>query len=340
MFKAIFYILFILLLATTIIATNLYASDVEISGFADFYYGVREADNYDGDFEFGQAELGFATEINEKVSVEAATTYDPVEELFGMGRFIVDFLLQEKENRNTGLAIGKFDVPFGIEWHVYHTLDRKFVTGPLAAELTHEYWNDYGIQVYSETDWYNGVLYLSNGFSYEAGYDTSGKFLGYNGFGYDPKKSAGSVKESESKNGIGGRIGLTPIDKIEVGGSFAIIQNNDHETDQSLYGIDLQANLGDLAVKGEYVSHTIGSAEDNTVTNTGMYLQGVYTYGRFLTGLRYGMFEPDFEGVDSINRISLLYGLVITEGAEIRLEYQANSEKEDDVAFLQLAVGF
>jgi len=334
------YVLYVLFCVLVISSPNLCASEVEISGFADFYYAVQEADRHDGDFEFGQAELDFSTEINEKVHVRAAVAYEPNEEVFGLGEFIVDFNLQDKENRKTGIVLGKFYVPFGIDWQVYPSFDRKFVTGPMVVGYTHDSWNDYGIQVYSKTDRYNGVLFLVNGFGYQIAYDASDEFLGYNEYLYSADDPTVRTRDVEMKNGIGGRVGLTPHEIIEVGGSYVIIQNKDHITDIALLGMNLQVNLGDLALKSEFIRHAMIYVKENVLANTGMYAQGVYSYGRFFPGFRYGMIEPGYEGAESINRLSVLCGFVISTGAEIRFEYQLNSEEEDDLAFLQLAVGF
>ena len=52
------------------------------------------------------------------------------------------------------------------------------------------------------------------------------------------------------------------------------------------------------------------------------------------------MFSTDVEGVENLTRTSIGGGWVITEGAEVRIEQQLNSEDDEKITFIQLVVGF
>ena len=133
---------------------------------------------------------------------------------------------------------------------------------------------------------------------------------------------------------FGGRLGITPIEMIEIGGSYAGIMNTDNEIDQGLIGIDLQLNIAALSVKGEYIMHTLGSEEDadipnhQSMTNSGLYVQGAYDFSKFFLVGRYGMFTPDIEDTDSISRISAGAGWKISDNCQVRFEYQMNDESQ------------
>ncbi len=65
-----------------------------------------------------------------------------------------------------------------IDWNVYLSIDRNIVSGPIAVENIHDFWNDYGIQLYLESRLFNTVVYVTNSFGYQAGYDATGSFFG------------------------------------------------------------------------------------------------------------------------------------------------------------------
>ncbi len=63
-----------------------------------------------------------------------------------------------------------------------------------------------------------------------------------------------------------------------------------------------------------------------------MYVQGIYDLEKYFLVARYGMFTPDSDsGEVDLTRISLGDGLIIVEGAELRIEHQMNTESETEV---------
>lgn len=306
-------------------------SPIEITGFGDFFYAVRQGNEQEDDFELGQVEVDLAATIDEEISIETAIAYDTEGGTFGLGCFIVDFHLFGSEGGHfrpavdidhSGIIVGQFDVPFGIDWNVYPSIDRKLVSGPLVVENTHDFWNDFGVQGYLETKWFNAVVY------------------GTNGFGYESTDNAGKPVNVEMKAAFGGRIGFKLHETIEIGGSYTGFLNQDNKLDMSLMGADLQFNYEGLSIKGEYIAHGLALAGDNDVINTGFYAQGMYNFGKFFLVSRYGIFLPDMEEANNLTRVSTGVGWVIRENCELRFEYQADPENDDDVAFLQLAAGF
>jgi flagellar biosynthesis chaperone FliJ len=302
---------------------------LEISGFGDFLATIPEDNSEGNNFGFGQAEVDLETSFDEVIGVAAAICYE--DEGFELGAFTVDFRLFGTEEdhvvpvegvETSGIIAGQFDVPFGIDYNVYPSIDRKLVSPPLVVENTHDCWNDYGVQAYIGTQWFNGVVYGTNGFGYE-GLETPGQEIG-------------------TKYAFGTRWGATPVELIEVGGSYAGFINENDEFDMALYGADLQFGMDGFSLKGEFIAHQLGSTGDYAVTNTGFYAQGMYDFGRFFIVSRYGMFIPDDDlGSDDLTRFSGGAGWVIRRSCELRFEYQANSgDDAENQSFLQLAVGF
>ncbi len=322
---------------------------LEITGFGDIYSAFRQGDGENNDFEIGQVEIDLETNVDEKIIIGAAVAYDPGSETFGLGAFTVDFHLFDTKGGHfrpvsgidhSGIIVGQFDVPFGIDWHVYPSIDRMLVSAPLVVETTHDGWNDYGVQGYAEGQWYNAVIYGSNGFGYQAAFDSVGTFLGYNEWGYDPEDPTLDIQDWDMKISFGGRVGITPNEVIEVGGSYGGFMNQNDRMDMALMGVDLQLNNENFSLKGEYISHQLGIAGDTTLTNSGYYAQGTYDTGKYFFVARYGTFNPDLEGADDLTRLSLGAGWRVLEGCEVRLEYQDNSAENADATFLQMVVGF
>ncbi len=305
---------------------------LEISGFGDVYSESRQDGESGDNFALGQVEVDFETNIDEKIVIGAAIAFDVESETFGLGAFTVDFHLWDSDGGHfqpvqgidhSGVIAGQFDVPFGIDWYVYPSIDRKLVTVPLVVENTHDGWNDYGLIGYMDNRYFNTVLYGANGFGYESGVDLNG----------DPI-------EINMNFSTGARVGMTPHEYFEIGGSYAGFFNEENKIDMSLLGADLQFNYQGFSAKGEYIAHGIGLEGDSSVTNTGFYGQGMYDFGKYYAVARYGVFSPDEDGVDDINRTSIGVGWVPTDAFQLRYEYQANSEDADDVSYFQLAVGF
>ncbi len=302
-------------------------SDLEITGFADFNYVVPSAEETSASYGFGQIEIDLATGIGDYIGVEAALAYDPDAETFGSGAFVVDVSLFGSEGDHYltmtgidhgGVLAGQFDVPFGIDLNVYPSIDRKLVSGPLVVEHTHDGWNDHGVQFYVEQSKFNLVAYSSNGFGYVYA----------------------DTVDVEMKSALGGRLGFTPFDMLELGGSYATFTNEDDKSDMTLTGVDLQFSYGGFSLKSEYILHAMGLEADETVTNSGYYAQGMYEFGNFFVVGRQGLFSTDVDGVDDLTRTSIGGGWVIAEGAELRVEQQINSENDEKVTFIQLVVGF
>jgi len=289
---------------------------LEILGFGDFLY-IGGQDR----FELGQVEVDLGYPLDERIDLEIAVALD--EGAFSTGTFTVDFHLFGSEGSHfrpvagidpSGIIAGQFDVPFGLDWQVYPSIDRRLASGPVAVENTHDFWNDYGVQGYLETGRLNAVAYAVNGFGYEA-----------------------EEEEVEMNLALGGRMGISPLPQLEIGGSAVGFLDENYELDMTLLGADLQFSYGRFSAKGEYLIHTLGLAGESDATNTGFYAQGMYDFGDYFLVSRYGQFRPD-EGKD-LTRLSIGGGWMVTEGCEIRLEQQINTE-EENLTLLQLVVGF
>lgn len=292
---------------------------VQISGFGDVYYTAPQ-DSGSTPFSIGQAELDVRARIRENIQVSAALAYNADGHLFESGEFFVEFLLFGVEENHlrpvrgithSGILAGQFDVPFGIDWQVYASIDRKLVSVPLVVENTHGLWNDTGIQVHAANGRFNAVAFAVNG------------------FGYD---------EARMKYAGGGRLGLVVLPGLELGGSWAGFVRDGGGLDQRLVGADIQAEWRSLNLRAEYIARETGIDGDAITTDSGYYVEGQYAFGRFFGVARQDFFSPGGP-VESETRTSLGAGWIITDGCETRIEHQMR-EDDDDMTWLQLAVEF
>ena len=295
----------------------------EISGFGDVYLNIGENQSDDFEFQIGQFELDVAARIKPHIQVEAAVAYDG-EESFEIGAFIIDFHLfgdgdwhyhRSDRVRHSGVMVGRFDVPFGIDWRVYPSIDRQLISVPQAVELTHNGWNDIGAHGYLVTENFNVAMYVVNGFEYEAD------------------------QVLTSSSAFGGRFGVVPSEQLEIGGSLALLSVEDSDIDMLLLGADAGFGAGDFTGKAELIAHTIEALGGDDITNIGFYAQGKYDFGRLYGIARIGVFSYDESDDDDNYRLSFGGGLPLADDCWLRFEYQANSE-DSDVGLMQVAVGF
>jgi hypothetical protein len=325
------------------------AENMEMSGYADVQHVTWENTPETNDpFRVGQAELGFSSTLSPQVGMDATIAYWN-EDLY-LNRFAVDFHLWGPANdhywnapnlESSGIQVGRFDVPFGVDWQVYDSINRRLVSKPLAVERTHSTWNDYGVNLYFNTSWWNLKVFGLNGFGYETAFeDGTGAILGFNGIGYDPASRNGyDVVEFDTNLAVGGRVGIVTTPWLELGGSYSGFFNQDNEIDMSLMGADLQFDWNEWEIKGEYIVHELGSTFDDSEQAFGYYGQGIYHWDDYYFVGRYGTFDSGHEGMDAETRMSVGAGWWLLSNVSLRAEYQSNNET-DDLTAVQVAVGF
>ena len=300
---------------------------LEIVGFGDFTARYQEQ-NDDDAFSLNQVELDVESAISENITVALAVAYD--DGAFSTGAFTVDWAaweIGEKDNSSpflgvTGVTIGggQYDVPFGIDYLVYPSIDRKLVSTPLVIDNTHNEWNDYGGYISADAVWGNAVFFLANGFDFE---------------GQNPD---GEDVITDNEWAIGGRLGISLISEIEIGVSLADINCRTKSHDMQMAGADLQIDISRFELKGEYILHSFTPQRGYQYTNDGYYVQGLYRSADWYLVGRYDEFRPNQESRDIV-RFSGGIGRSFSEAVELRLELQANKNVRN-AAILQVAVGF
>ncbi len=312
----------------TIISAVAEENPLEINGFADFYFEMEDdGEESVSSFKLGQVEIDLARELNDWIAFEAALAFN--DEEFEMGSMLINFHLMKNDKVNVGLSAGQMDVPFGIDWHVYPSIDRKLVSAPLVVEEIHDSWNGLGVVLNIENQLMNLAIYSTNGFEYR---------------GRRPPRL--EWVNIEMERAYGGRIGFTPLEIIEIGGSYAVqMRAEDSKVDMGIVGLDVQAHFGALDLKGEYIYREEELARGaNMPDYRGFYGQATYSIEKWFVVGRYGTLrhESGFIGLEEKERLTFGIGRVLAENAELRLEYQSESIDDEDFSriFLQAVIAF
>lgn len=286
------------------------SAQIEWSGFFDIQYAHTASDTVSDDFTYGQFEVDLSMPLTNRISAEAAMAWG--DGSFELGSGFIDIHLQTAEEEHpprgtylshSGFIVGQFDVPFGIDYRVIPSPDRKLVSPPLVNQRTIDSWDDMGVQIYGVGPLGNFVLFGVNGFSEGQAY--------------------------------GGRIGITPVKGVEAGVSYALDRTMEGHTEVTVLGVDGAISMAPVEVKGEFTA----MEEEKTVApkkHAGFYVQASYDLHPIFAVGRYGRWTPKFDedgdgqNDPALTRITLGAGYRIVEQVEVRVEHQINKEERDE----------
>jgi hypothetical protein len=312
---------------------------IELFAFGDFLFAYRQEGKHG--FEIGQLELDFNQELGQFVTVSVAVAFDNEKETFGVGAYVIDgkligreagHIIRSNHLETAGIIFGRFDVPFGVDYLAYPSIDRRLVTGPIVVDETHDAWNDLGGQFYLDANVFNIILYVINGFGYETIRTTRNA---------DDTETA----THETDVAIGARLGAKPLSQLEFGGSYAMFVSAKEGYDMMLAGADLTAEAGGFSLKNEYIFHWLGVSGNEGSRNHGFYSTAMYDFNPVFVVGRYSMFFPEkntpsfIEVADPQKQLSAGLGVKVLDNAEVRLEYTSTLEAEGNAVYIQLAGG-
>jgi hypothetical protein len=293
---------------------------LEFTAFGDFFYRFERpgAD----DFHVGAVELDASLKLTPYVNVSTAIAYSGDDESFGLGAFVIDcglfgegedYPLASKLVSKSGVSFGLFDVPFGIAYLQYPATDNYLVTLPQAVELTHGAWNDMGAQGYAVGKHWTAVGYVVNGQEY-------------------PTDAEGGA--APSRVAAGGRLSGKVDELIEVGGSAAM--NFAQGPRMFLAGGDVQATLGPLDLRGEYLLKHVDTVDVPEFTH-GVYGQGFFKLDPAFLVARY---DTVLEGSQSIDRrLAGGGGVEVFPQGQVRAVYEQSIDTDVRMVTLQLVGG-
>ncbi|MFH2053528.1 MAG: hypothetical protein ABIK96_13775 [bacterium] len=296
------------------------AGDTEICGFADFVATPLQNGGSPSPFAMGQAELDFTRKLDPHWQACIAVAYDADTEAFGLGAWTLTYAVERHDEsccgsrcfvHSTGFTVGRFDVPVGIDWLVYPSPSRLLVTAPVAADATHAGWNDQGFLALFEGKRFFGAAFLTNGTL---------------------------LTEEVPGQAAGGRIAIRYPCCLEIGISGAAAWNVDDLHRATLKGADIQARLGSLGLKGEYLELRDGIGTEDLGVRAGFYSQVHLQSGRNHVVLRYGALTTS--GNARPRPLSLGAGREIAPGLQLRCQYEDDTVSSADRLLVQTVVLF
>lgn len=309
-----------LVMTVVFLALEKLNAQTNLSGFTDVVYQQEEGET--ASFGMGAFEIDLETEFSEKVAFEGAIVVD--NDGVGLGQTIIDFMLI---NESLCLQAGLLDIPFGIDYQVFATPDRKLITPPLTTELIMAGgWADTGCSIYGASSHLNYNIYIVNG------------------MGEDNGSPVNQLADNNNEKTIGSRIAFSPLEMLNIGASYAqgAYLDDNNEDILSRYGFDIGINFNQFKIKGEYTGAKKDIPDSDNSESTGYYLQ---LFGNlkndFYGAARWCEFKPD--GEDEITRLTLGLGYSIDENVLLKIEYQFNgeqSEQDNNIFTTQLVMSF
>lgn len=293
---------------------------LEFTAFGDFFYRFSRPST--DDFHVGAVELDAALALTPFVNVSTAIAYDGEGDAFALAAFVIDcgiagdgdgFPVQSTRVKKSGVSFGRFDVPFGVAYLEYPSVENRLVTLPQAVLATHGAWNDVGAQFYAVGDHWTTIGYVVNGIEHPVNADEAA-----------PARTAAGARVSGK------------VDEVFEAGASAAWDFAAAGPVMFFGGGDLSATLGRLDVRGEYLLKHVRAEGVPELTHG--------AYGRALVHLdpaflmaRYDTVLQNSTTVD--RRISGGAGVEIFPQGEVRAVYEQSLDSDIRSVTLQLVGG-
>lgn len=288
-----------------------------------------------------------------EAELEAVVGEDGATEI-GLEYTSIDIFL----NDNAVLVAGKFQSPIGnFRQNLHPSWINKLPSAP--SGFAHD-----GAAPIAEVG-----LQLRGGFN--VGQRSKITYAGYVGNG--PKIEAedgelhgietdGFASDPDDEKVFGGRIGLLPVPRLDIGvsaafGDASVVVNDDLEIDgdpkrdYEVFGVDASYRWNKLDLRGEYLRQKVGSVNAGVAPEGGTwetwYVQGAYRFGpqdKWEGVVRYADYSsPDADQSQEQWALGLNY--LLTPSAMLKLAFESNSgldgEPVDDNRWLaQVAYGY
>jgi hypothetical protein len=324
-----------LLILLLVLSGLVNAQQSELTGFFDVLSVHNNQDGSAHEFMVNQFELDVSYAHKSNFTVGTALAYNSEMENIELAMAFVHYSFDDSPGKHprreeaydhSAIQIGKFDMPFGLDYLSYASIDRPTVTQPLVVEKTIRGWNDVGIDFHTFNGNFKFDIWAVNGF--------------------------------DEGIGLGGNIRYTFFSFLELGISHSSDIVEFKERKDWLSGFDLHATVGNFNLKSEYIwMKGVFEGERDTLLandrNHGVYFQLLtelkeWTALPMFVTLRYGAWESEYDrdedGIDDCqNRYTAAIGYNVGENISIRAEIVSNQIDNGDrenQGFLQFVVGF
>ncbi len=323
-----------LLILIQVACPNVVKAQIDISGFFDVAGVANFPDSKQSRFLINQFELDFSYKHKSHFSVGSALAYNNETGNIELPMAFIHYSFDEGPGKHprrvetydhSALLIGKFDMPFGLDYLSYASIDRPTFTQPLVIEKTIAGWNDIGIDFHLFTGKFKFDVWTVNGF--------------------------------REGVGVGGNVRYQFFPFLEVGFSHSSDVNNFKKVNDWLSGVDFKIDTKVFHVKSEFLwMKGVYEGVVDTVLNNEMHHGGYFqlltefeewtSLPVFLT-LRFGSWKysgaSDNDIDETQRRYTATVGYGLHENLSIRLEVSANTYSRSETetnGVVQIVVGF
>ncbi len=323
-----------ILLILTLVSFSFPRAQTELSGFFDAVGVGNFTNSTESRFLINQFELDFSYLHKTHFSVGSALAYNNETENMELAMAFIHYSFEHGPAKHprrvegydhSAVLIGKFDVPFGLDYLSYASIDRPTLTQPLVIEKTIAGWNDVGIDFHRFAGNFKFDVWAVNGFN------------------------AGI--------GLGGNVRYRVLPFLEIGISHSADIDGFDDISDWLSGVDFQINTDVFEIKSEFLwMKGVYEGVTDTVLNNEVHHGGYFQVlthlekwveiPLFLT-LRIGGWqctaEMDDYSDDAQRRYTATLGYQLHENLSIRTEVVVNSydiAPSEVVGLVQIVVGF
>ena len=309
---------------------------LEVSGFFDGVYQADLNDSRRNDAALNQIELDLLRPLGKRAEAALSLCYD--EEFYvGAATMSYAMYLAEETEKDGGPLIsewvataGQFDVPFGLDYEMYCSIDRPTITSPAVVEATHDSWNDLGFLTSLNARLGRLDAFVVKG--YESEVWNSDEELPVDVSSDDERWLIVSPEVS-----AGARLSMSVLSGIECGASLARGWASHGAAAMSLVGVHARVRHQGFSVKAEGISSR--KAESVAPRSTeGYYVEMQQSFGRVYGIARADQVDDDLYGNGRYYGAGA--GVTVVEGLLARGEFQWNASEETGQVFLQVAARF
>lgn len=198
------------------------------------------------------------------------------------------------------IQLGRFDIPFGLDYLYFATPDRETITPPLVTDYIMDGgWNDDGIRVYGTYKFLDYSFYTTNGFN---------KGLAYGGrLGLFPLRDPFRLHKEISDKLFETGISLAEDDSKEI-----------FSKEETIIGYDIQFLLSQLEVRAEYIER---KSFVKDLTRSGFYIALKYMFESLPLYSIAQYDEYQKTNFDRVKRVSFGFTYEFGDYADIKFEY-------------------
>lgn len=215
---------------------------LEITGFFDFT--LQSQDERDSPFEYGAFELDMEYAYNEHYAVSTALVWEDGSADVAAG--VIDYHLFKDSVPVRGrifdepgfhVQVGRFDLPYGVDYQYFASVDRPNVSAPITTErIQLGGYNSDGIRLYGTEGLFDYTLYAVNSLYGDDGSAVGGRMA------FFPSRNPYQLH----------RFGSPRF--AELGCSFLWDMDKDYDARNGVYGIDFTLNYNRFLLVTEWMN--------------------------------------------------------------------------------------